>query len=447
MQENEFEKKMQQKMELLQVQPAGEVWQKIQAQVGKRTERKRRFAIFFFLTACFLMATLFVADLTKKSLYTNKEAEKMVDKNKHQAAGADNLSLQELPVKPQQSVETTASINKANGIVRKMLSPVINNPNSSSKIIKVTRGITKLKLTAQQASEKEIAINENIITEKLEPSKNTKPVVIDEKLDEKKIIILKDEEKKEEIKVDKKPVPIIQSSKQNNKNKLWTTSLLLNIGMASTANKYLKTNTAADYNSGGVINPNPGNVGNNFYSPSATKPGLSFATGFAIVRSISSKTKLQAGLQYQLLTTSIATGNKIDTLLSGNREDIFKSGNSNSYISVYHFISLPVSVSTKITSIKGREININAGVNFSRLIHTNALQFDYTQSAYYKDSKVFNRTVAGLTAGVSINIAGKNKAPFYIGPDFYYSLTPLAASGLYAKSHYSFLGIRLQKVL
>ena len=40
--ENEFEKKVQQKLDALQVQPTDEVWQKIKVQVAQKKQKNRR---------------------------------------------------------------------------------------------------------------------------------------------------------------------------------------------------------------------------------------------------------------------------------------------------------------------------------------------------------------------------------------------------------------------
>ena len=90
---------------------------------------------------------------------------------------------------------------------------------------------------------------------------------------------------------------------------------------------------------------------------------------------------------------------------------------------------------------------MNAGVSLSQLLHTNALQFDNTAGRYFISNDYFNTTIIGVSAGLSINLLNDNRAPLLLGPSFSYSLTPVAGKGLYDKSNYGFLGIRLQKVL
>ncbi|WP_301933197.1 hypothetical protein, partial [Ferruginibacter sp.] len=65
----------------------------------------------------------------------------------------------------------------------------------------------------------------------------------------------------------------------------------------------------------------------------------------------------------------------------------------------------------------------------------------------YIDNNLFHKTIIGLSAGLLLNLVNNNKAPLLLGPQFYYSVTPVAGSGLYTKTHYSFVGIKLQKIL
>jgi hypothetical protein len=75
------------------------------------------------------------------------------------------------------------------------------------------------------------------------------------------------------------------------------------------------------------------------------------------------------------------------------------------------------------------------------------LQYNNIAGQYFISNDYFNKTIIGLSAGFSINLLKDNEAPLLLGPSFSYSISSLAGKGLYDNSHYSFLGIRLQKVL
>ena len=452
MQENEFEKKMRQEMDAFQLKPTEAVWQNVQAQVGKGTERKRKYLIFSFLLIAFLGSTLWLADLKQHTASLNKQAENKIEKKLAQVNNEKNLQPQQPNEKLARAVPSLINNNNAVSKQQQPTAVVVNgNKIASHKIRGTTKGTATIKIEQAIVSEEPVAVNENGLTEK-DQSIETELAVINEEQQNKEIIeqketIAKQPLQKQPTKENAAVAIATQPLPQKTKKQIWNKSFSVLFGSSSIGSKYLNANAPADYNNSGTGTV-PGNVGLGTYYPSATKPGFVFAAGFEISRSLSAKTTLGAGLQYQLFTTSIATGEKANTQSSssGSRE-VFKSGSSNRYTSFYHFITLPISFSTQVAAIKGRQINFTGGVNFSRLLHTNALLFDYAQGNYYRDNTVFNKTLVGLSAGASINLAGKNKAPFYIGPEFYYSLTSLAPSGMYGQAHYKFFGIRLQKML
>ena len=104
-----------------------------------------------------------------------------------------------------------------------------------------------------------------------------------------------------------------------------------------------------------------------------------------------------------------------------------------------------VDFSTQLTTLKKHDLFFNTGLSVAQLIKTNSPQFNNTTGQYFVDNTFFNKTVAGFSAGIDINISKSATAPLLLGPSFYYSLTPMASKGLYINSRYSFLGIRLLK--
>jgi hypothetical protein len=134
-------------------------------------------------------------------------------------------------------------------------------------------------------------------------------------------------------------------------------------------------------------------------------------------------------------------------IVAADGNKAFATGNSNSYINKYHFIEIPIDFSTQLSNFKKHNLYVTAGGTLSQLLHTNALQYNNIAGQYFIDNDYFNKTIIGLSAGISINLLKNNKAPLLLGPIVNYSITPLAAKGLYDNSRYGFLGFRLQKVL
>jgi hypothetical protein len=244
-------------------------------------------------------------------------------------------------------------------------------------------------------------------------------------------------------------MPVEKSSKNTaGKHQNISFSILFGLGKTATASSYLGvTANRSYYDNAREFSSNVGGqgTGNSLTSiPSTIKPATGFYLGFAAEKNITKRSSLSLGLQYQFTSTSMGVGQAI-VAADGNKA--FATGNSNSYINKYHFIEIPIDFSTQLSNFKKHNLYVTAGGTLSQLLHTNALQYNNIAGQYFIDNDYFNKTIIGLSAGISINLLKNNKAPLLLGPIVNYSITPLAAKGLYDNSRYGFLGFRLQKVL
>jgi len=449
MQANEFENKMQQKLEAFQLHPSEAVWQKVQLNVAKEKEHKRKYLLISFLLLVLLASTLWVADLENHSASFNATAGNETGKVLPQEDAKIKLPMKPSSMNMQEMVtQTSINNNTDNKKQQQNIVTVTAGKRTYRKIQANTKGTAAINIfpavvseQPQEKSENSVAEKDQFIEKKMALGNETalgKGASVTQELN-KQLPGATPIENNEAVKT-------VHPVSPKSKKQRWNTSFLLAIGKSATGNKYLGEKALADYYSNVGNTPTSGNnSGNN--TPSATKGGFSFIAGFQLSRTLSAKSSVGAGLQYQLLTTSISTGEKINTQSAPGSAVAFQSGNSNRYTSFFHSITLPVFLSSQIATIKDRQINVGIGVNFSRLLYTNALLFDFAQGSYYSNEDVFNKMLVGVSGSVVINLAGKDKAPFYLGPDFNYSLTPLAATGMYSNAHVSFWGIRLQKML
>ena len=96
---------------------------------------------------------------------------------------------------------------------------------------------------------------------------------------------------------------------------------------------------------------------------------------------------------------------------------------------------------------KKTPVYLTTGINISRLINANALQFDVTSGNYYRDNSLMNKTQLSGSLGVLFSLSSNAKNPLVIGPEMQYSFSKIANGGLYKNRHYSFIGITLQKTI
>lgn len=500
MQENEFEKKLQQQMDELQLRPAEELWPRIQVAVAKQNGRKKRLLFFMLFCAASLIA-FFITDSSVFFNNNNRQAGTAEKNSKENIVAASPVLTNNSPQvivdsnlqEPAQAASDRLDVSAVKKLPSSIISPVDNksrqaalagnknerSPKRSSAASDITvnnndkvANSNYKKIRRNRAASVRTTVTNNQPDE-LQNAAETVTVVQQKPTATTAVpsVATNNEQVKEAAADTKKEAPVtavsvpekneVSEVPQSDKNKtaqskvkrsalsgagVWGLSIALSGGIASAGNNYNNSNKslASVTNNGnpGTVTGSPGGI---VEYPSPTKPGGSLGIAIKLYRTLSTKSKIITGLQYRLLTTSVKTGNISDSGAAAPTRDVYVSGTLNQYRNYHHFISVPVSFSTNIFSIGGNDITLDAGMDFSRLISTNSLQFNLARPAYYKDNMLFNKTIVGLSAAAAINIASKKRSLFSIGPEFYYSLTPLASSGMYAKSHYQYVGIRLQK--
>lgn len=500
MQENEFEKKLQRQMDELQLRPAEELWPRIQVAVAKQNGRKKRAFGFIFFSAVALIAFI-ITNFSILSNSNNRQAGTTGKNDKENIIAANSL-----PINTPSSNEggdagqaQTAPDKSNTTAVKKLPSsvtlPVDDNGQrvalEANKIERVTKGSPTVSDIAANDNDKSSGnnykkIRRNSAAAVRTTAVNNQPDELQDIVETPAVALQKpsataampevttnDEQAKEPAAGTEKEAPvatvnatekkkeseIVQPDKtkpnqprikksSSNGAAVWGVSMAVSGGVTSAGNNYNNSNESlvSAYNNGnpGTITGSPSAA---LEYPSSTKPGVGMGVAIKLYRTLSAKTKLITGLQYRLLTTSIETGSNSNMGVTTPSRDVFTPGSLFQYRNYHHFISVPVGVSTTICSIGSNKVILDAGMDFSRLISTNSLQFNIARPMYYKDNSLFNKTIVGLSAAVAVDVSFKKKSLFSIGPEFYYSLTPLASSGMYAKSHYQYFGIRLQKNL
>ena len=468
MQENNFEKKVQQTMEDLALSPSGEVWKKIQVEIEKKQDKKRSWFIFIIFFICLAGGgSIWILQhanttVSKNEVYNNNAPVNdgiALTKRRPEEIGANNKTntpigkktvVLENKLNKNQIVSNTADKAIASttpsktGFTPNQISNAGNTESiyEQKKISRKTTAKTTMQVTGAEVEEVSLQdLPKGLSKEfasfsllKIESRKNNTHLTIINNEFCKTIPLLT--EKAGMRNVIKKEKPGIKNSEKH-RNLLFFISF--GIGKTATASNYLGATANRIYYDNAIQfgdnngNPGSGNSASNI--PSPIKPATGLFLGISAAKQIAKKSNLSIGLQYQFTSTSINVGQP------------FAASNSNNYINKYHFVQIPIELSSQLSHFKKHNLFLHAGVSLSQLLHTNALQFDNTAGRYFTNNDYFNRTIIGVSAGLSINLLKDNEAPLLLGPSVSYSLTPVAGKGLYDNSNYGFLGIRLQKVL
>ena len=477
MQENNFEKKVQQTMDGLALSPSGEVWKKIQVEIEKKRDKKRRWFIFILFFICLVSGG---------SIWKLQHANTTVNKNEvnnNIAPVNGGIALTKtLPGEVSVNDKATTLSKKKRLIHRKELdeNPVVNNTadranfsttpankgfaankifntrNTESiykqkKISRKTTAKTTMQVTGAEVEEVSLVDLPKVLSKEvalfslleIESRKNVTHATIINNEFCKTIPLLTE-------KAGTKKAINPEKSGKNNLAQHQNISLIISfgIGKTATASNYLgATANRLYYDNASQVgnnNGNPGSGNSASNTPSSIKPATGLFLGISAGKQIAKRSSVSIGLQYQFIATSINVG---QPLVAFNGSRSFTAGNSNNYINRYHFIQIPMEFSSQLSHFKKHNLFLNTGVSLSQLLQTNALQFNNTAGGYFISNDYFNKTIIGVAAGLSINLLKDNEAPLLLGPSFSYSLTSVAGKGLYDRSNYGFLGIRLQKVL
>lgn len=452
MQNSEFEKKMQQKMEELKLSPADNVWDKIEA--GLPPEKKpRRWIIFILLFAGLTTGALILWN----HFYTTKSqaeedlsiAQKTVLQNTisknpvSSEAGifADTVSLK--IEKPDEALigggkwiknltkPASVKVKISNGATAYSDIPENENTATDKEQVLKTNAIVKAKIKAAVPVSD---IDEDFVADTLRRSETgkiktviTNEVAIAETQD---LITADTKSKKDSVvikTIDTTDIPVKEKSVKKKENSNWQYGVGIASGISTVKNNLFNSSpvfasSAGSFSSG---SPNPGGVNNIPNNPSA---GIAFNLSFYVQKNINSRWKFNTGLNYLYQSNAIRTGNRVDstasfyfTTKSLKVNSFYRSGDSIGYKNKFHLLEIPVLFQYRIS--KKYPAYIEAGPSVAYLLNSNAMVYKANQGLYITDNAIFNRLLLSMSIGAGFNLAEKSRFPFTIGYQFKYSMS------------------------
>ncbi len=494
---NEFEKQVQQKLEELQLQPSGEVWEEVEKRIQK--ERKRRRVIFWWLFPLLLLgggaAVYLFNDKDEKLTITEQNANQQATENSDSDNGTkDKTSNNELTTTTTSTTkenntpvpEQTTDINKEKivagketvavpaqsaaitvkpaGTSKKKNTGVKNNRNRNSEenmlMTIVPPGKQKKELPVNETTEPADKIPGSTEEIKAQPvADELKPAVIsgnnsitaDDKKDTAARVLpgIKKDPEAEVIPANE------QTKKTKEKNSKWELGIHATTGLSGISEgiSFFDAQKSADALSspGGSLN-----MAGPLAPVTAAAPQNSFywqAGGYA-KRKLSNKTAVSAGLDFSAYTTVRATGVFIETSRMVNNglsnftvADYYYSGTSSSYKNRYYFLQVPVSFHWQFNKGKKLPLEWQNGLSAGWMTSTNALVYSPASNVYFKDNSTFNKFQLAYQTGISTRFFSKAKHPLTAGFIFNYHLSKLEKVKTADGNHLASFGLRLGWVL
>ena len=476
MRENEFEKRVHQKMEELNLHPSPEVWEEVERRIRK--EKKRRFIFWWpllFLTlGGGVAAGIWMTN--KKEPAATSSTGKSNTKNTQIPAENTTTSIYKAPEKIQPgSDEQTISLNnkptnKTNEVVKQNTARPENRQVNPAGIIKKdaiqkqnpapkkkNQKTDNLFVVQQADKDKEIKVSDvniPVIQQKVQPAlpgedktapgiRNSASVVTADTILNNDIPVSDSVSKEAE-----KQESTTQETKAGKKKKInW--GLSFSAGRSSVREGFGFSNKSlfAD-----AINYQSGTPASQPSSPSSViRSSFSWSAGVFVIQPLSEKLNANFGFGYTYISTKNNVGSRVDSSRTINNSNstglsvsnFYRSSSGNtvsSYTNKFHFIGLSADLSWLVIQKKNFKLYWENGLSYNFLAGSTMLHYDRSLPGYYQDNSLLRKGQLFFTSGLAIPLR-KN---IMISPFAAYSLTHVLKNTDSVRTNFSNYGIRFK---
>jgi hypothetical protein len=463
MPENDFEKRVQQKMEELKLQPAEPVWKKIEETIREK-KRKRRVLFFIPLFAGLLLLGYTGYRYLRPGTGSRVREENISSLNKTKSndlstpkddtiksKNSVDISMKQGNADPQDKeiIPSVASVEKkvyAGGIPSKRkdrsaltkkqdagddIDKAPNEKLLAGKISKIdNNSISKNDEQAGQ-TKKDAEVNNsgNIVKQDVTGNDSLKNRQTTVATGQKEIpaTAVTGKIDSKEIKTDSVTQKIVK--KKTAASSRW--GLDFSAGVSDIRKKALSFSSSswrtADF---GSISTGQ-SPGYSTLPSSETMPGPALKLGATWEKNITKRSKFSTGLYYNYFSNRIKVGTRTNAPAASNPVNqtltSYYSGiQQNKFTNHYHFAEWPVNYQVQLNKNDITSFIWNIGVSVSRLIATNALVYDTAAGGiYYHSNRLFNKTHFNVLTGLSFRLKNKNNMEWYIGPQLSIDMTRL----------------------
>ena len=439
MEENKFEKQVQQKMDELRIQPSDAVWKKIEVRIEKKKDRKWGLIILFLLMGLALSGGYWLWNNRQEGLSANHKSEHIVEQNSVKENKTSQPEINAVPGTENKKDNIATTLLKKKDDNKNNAKPGKNTAhlnadeksNSRKNVLRVLSKKNEIKSNIGSNTKTEVTI----VEQQSEPPADVNKQSTDSTYERVNAVSLSKPvepsaiAKHDDTSTQKQTN--IASVKKTNKNE-WKLGILFSGGLSGVGNHFLSLYNAPVYSAPGALNSGPQY---NFSSPKL-KSAFGFLAGVFAEKSISKRSTLALGLNFMSLNTSVRLNDSGNTYTSGSA-----AGN---YINHFNYMAIPLSIKTQIASGKSGALYWEGGLVVSELISSNALQYNEYSGYYYKNNSIFNKVQLGFNTALFVSLFPKQKTSFLVGPYSYYNASKMANEGLYNKKHFVFAGLQTQ---
>jgi len=469
MQENKFEKGVQQQVEGLRIRPSEAVWEKVEEELRKK--KKRRVVFFIFLLAGLSLiggfSAYFIFNNSKPNLVQQNISLPDNDKsgkNNEPQPGDENSTIKS----KQDKKEDQLVFEKAKTITTEKK---VNSTETSDTILNKEQKISKENSVIEKEERRVIkkisgkpllaeTINKDNVNDNVDVSKNSlqardkparqkedadipvitktniyQPVAAENNLVEEKQLPVTNENiqsKKdsvtEDVAANNETIPSEPKKKKRLSKINW--GIDLSAGIAGTREDLFsftdggQKSLTADYLSSPSSNANyvsPGIV----YSPSSIQSGPAFRAGLIAELKVTPKSSISSGLRYAYFSNTIQVGTRDTSAAlnstaaqSGRISSFYRGFPEKEYTNRYHFIQLPVQYQLQLNKGVKLPVSWDIGASAGYLFSTNGLVYDASAGGvYYRNNDAFKKIHFNLNTGFSFRFGNQKKIQWSLGPE------------------------------
>jgi len=458
MPENEFEKNIQGRLDLLSLEPSPAVWQGVELRIRK-DKRKRRWFIWLPLAAALGTGMWLwlgngsdaVNRINESAKYpsqssasankeaNNRETEKIEKDVQQESAGAEkNASSKKPQFVDQNNVAGTGDLQHK--IAKGNYPPDKKSAQRPGVTATKDAGAdTELqKAATTEGDKKESVADGNGTTVESVATPDTSSIA--------KLNAAKNATKTENSAAQATTQKLHQPKK-------WHWGIVAGVGISTQSNSIFSASharandlySAQSYQGA----PPPPTVQNT----STIKSGLAFSFGGFVERRINKSISVEIGIDYAQYGTQVTVGQKVDStiaifvtpssFLSTNSYYRANGSEEKTHQNIYRFLELPVKANIRLNPRGKTPFRWELGLAPSLLLSTNALNYDPAQNIYYRRDDFYNKFQLGLNTGLSIMLFSKSKTPVWVGPEYRGFLMNLTNQNNSKGNHLNYGGVKL----
>ena len=468
MQEQNFEKQVQNTLGELSLTPSAPVWQKVEKEI--RQKKKRRRVIVFWLFALLLIGGGAFWGLYLTSDLTGEQTKPSLSVTSKPTQQPTTHTTQNPTIATTVTKENTAEVTLNTATQNNSIPvPNIHKETSTATVtekasvkgkqllaIHIPKTKTGKKQNQTSPTQKTIASKEKKERAENSPFTGTEETVVATTINSESVV-----EKNRSINQtntgqpldtasasvtveqpvaqQEKTIPALDSTqgkKAQKKTAKWSWAAQAGYGISSLQEDFLsKAMAAPEVYSDPLTNSGfPAPPAQSFSSAPGIEKGAAFHIALSAKRHLNNRFAITTALQYSYFSTKNKVGQTVerDTVLRSVRmesvtlEKYFRAaqnGPVKEYTNQYHFVELPLGMEWQLH--RRLPLHLQTGISLSYLVATNALVFDPNAGIYYKNNDQFRKTQLLFNSGLTYRVWKHKSYGVHVGPYLQYGITNL----------------------